>query len=191
MWYLHLSNRFTQLFDNPIEVKFPQTTVLLLEQEGLYESCGYSLWGECTLVVREPLAGPEKCPFSWNFGFSGKQPGSFQEASRSISTCSRASRSALSGTSRSKNRFQNVEKLYLFRENDENFTAFKGELCGQNVASHHTGDLCREGFTSASRGKHGWRFTARIEVTRRAFPALRVIRLSGEIWLQLGCQKVG
>ena len=38
-------DRFTQLFDSPIEVKFPQTTVLLLEQEGLYESCGYSLWG--------------------------------------------------------------------------------------------------------------------------------------------------
>ena len=45
MRYLHFSDHFTQLFDDPIEVKFPQTTVLLLEQEGLYESCGY-------LVVR-------------------------------------------------------------------------------------------------------------------------------------------
>ena len=45
MWYLHFSDHFTQLFDDPIEDKFPQTTVLLLEQEGLYESCGYSLWG--------------------------------------------------------------------------------------------------------------------------------------------------
>ena len=43
MSYLHLSDRFTQLFDDPIEVKFPQTTVLLLEQKGLYESCRYSL----------------------------------------------------------------------------------------------------------------------------------------------------
>ena len=60
MRYLHFSDRFTQLFDDPIEVKFPLTTVLLLEQEGLYESCAYSLWGECTLVVREPPAGPEK-----------------------------------------------------------------------------------------------------------------------------------
>ena len=38
MWYLHFSDHFTQLVDDPIEVKFPQTTVLLLEQEGLYES---------------------------------------------------------------------------------------------------------------------------------------------------------
>ena len=41
MWYLHFCDWFTQLFDSPIEVKFHQTTVLLLEQEGLYESCGY------------------------------------------------------------------------------------------------------------------------------------------------------
>ena len=64
MRYLQFSDRFTQLFDDPIEIKFPQTTVLLLQQEGLYESCGYSLWGECTLVVREPPAGPEKLSFS-------------------------------------------------------------------------------------------------------------------------------
>ena len=52
-------------------------------------------------------------------------------------------------------------------DNIENFKAFKSEILWESVASHHTGDLGGEGSTSPSRGKHGWRFTARIQVGRQ------------------------
>ena len=93
-----------------------------------------------------------------------KLPGSFQVTLRMPS----ASRSVLSDTSRSKKRFGNFEKLDIFGEHDwehqKKSKHSKVKFCGGSIASHHTGDQGREGSTSSSRGKHGWRFTARIQV---------------------------
>ena len=59
MRYLHFSDHFTQLFDDPIEVKFPQTTVLLLKQEGLYES-----FPQTTVLLLEQEGLYESCGYS-------------------------------------------------------------------------------------------------------------------------------